>query len=285
MEGSPVARDVAVCLTFDFDAVSVWLSSFKSTSPSVISRGEFGAVAAERLLKLLARWQIRSTWFVPGHTADTYPDLVRRIAEEGHEVAHHGYCHESPTSLSLEEERRVLDKGSETLRRVIGKVPEGYRSPGAELSPHSLSLLLERGFIYDSTLMGNDFTPYYCRIGDKPVKDGPYVFGQQVEIVEIPFTWSLDDFPAFEWMLGVNEGLAAPSQVYERWAGDFDYLHEWLGEGVYCLTMHPQVIGRGHRILLLNRLIAHMKEREGVSFVTMAEVARGWKKAHPLHKP
>jgi len=277
-----MATNVAVCLSFDFDAISVWLGSLNATSPSAISRGEFGAVATERLLEMLARWGIESTWFIPGHTIETYPDLVRRVADAGHEIGHHNYCHENPISLSLDEERRVLDRGIETIRRITGNPPEGFRSPAWDLSPHSLSLLLERGFLYDSSLMGNDYSPYYCRLGDVPAKDGPYIFGREVEMVELPVTWGLDDFPAFEWLYGVNQGLSSPSQVYERWAGDFDYLCEFVGAGVYCLTMHPQVIGRGHRLLMLNRLVEHMKESAGVSFSTMAKVAREWKRSHPL---
>ena len=279
-----MAPNVAVCLSFDFDAICVWLGSLNATSPSAISRGEFGAVATERLLNMLARWDIKSTWFIPGHTIDTYPDLVRRVADAGHEIGHHNYCHENPISLSLDEEKRVLDRGTETIRRITGRAPEGFRSPAWDLSPHSLGLLLERGFLYDSSLMGNDYTPYYCRVGDVAAKDGPYVFGREVEMVELPVTWGLDDFPAFEWLYGVNQGLSAPSQVYERWTGDFDYLCDFVGAGVYCLTMHPQVIGRGHRLLMLNRLVEHMKERTGVSFRTMAEVAREWKRGHPLER-
>jgi peptidoglycan/xylan/chitin deacetylase (PgdA/CDA1 family) len=277
-----MAANVSICLSFDFDAICVWLGSLNATSPSAISRGEFGAVATERLLEMLARWEITSTWFIPGHTIDTYPDLVRRVADAGHEIGHHNYCHENPISLSLDDEKRVLDRATETIRRITGKAPEGFRSPAWDLSPHSLGLLLERGFLYDSSLMGNDYTPYYCRIGDVPAKDGPYIFGREVEMVELPVTWGLDDFPAFEWLFGVNQGLAAPSQVYERWAGDFDYLCDFVGEGVYCLTMHPQVIGRGHRLLMLNRLVEHMKERAGGRFSTMADVAHEWKRKHPL---
>ena len=279
-----MATNVAVCLSFDFDAICLWLGSLNATSPSAISRGEFGAVATRRLLDMLARWDIKSTWFIPGHTIDTYPDLVRRVADAGHEIGHHNYCHENPISLSLDEERRVLDRGTETIRLITGKAPEGFRSPAWDLSPHSLGLLLERGFLYDSSLMGNDYTPYYCRVGDVAAKDGPYIFGREVEMVELPVTWGLDDFPAFEWLYGVNQGLSAPSQVYERWAGDFDYLCDFVGAGVYCLTMHPQVIGRGHRLLMLNRLVEHMKERTGVRFSTMAEVAREWKRGHPLKR-
>jgi len=277
-----MATNVAVCLSFDFDAICLWLGSLNATSPSAISRGEFGAVATRRLLDMLARWDIKSTWFIPGHTIDTYPDLVRRVADAGHEIGHHNYCHENPISLSLDEERRVLDRGTETIRLITGKAPEGFRSPAWDLSPHSLGLLLERGFLYDSSLMGNDYTPYYCRVGDVAAKDGPYIFGREVEMVELPVTWGLDDFPAFEWLYGVNQGLSAPSQVYERWAGDFDYLCDFVGAGVYCLTMHPQVIGRGHRLLMLNRLVEHMKERAGVRFSTMADVAHEWKRKHPL---
>jgi hypothetical protein len=89
MEEYRMATNVAVCLSFDFDAICVWLGSLNATSPSAISRGEFGAVATERLLNMLARWDIKSTWFIPGHTIDTYPDLVRRVADAGHEIGHH----------------------------------------------------------------------------------------------------------------------------------------------------------------------------------------------------
>ena len=278
-------KRVCVCLTFDFDAMSVWIGSFGTTSPSALSRGEFGRVGARRLLELLGSRDIRSTWFIPGHTVDTYPDLVREIAGAGHEIGHHGYCHENPRGLSPQEEREVMDRGLAAIQRATGRVPVGYRSPAWDLSAHSVELLLERGFLYDSSLMGDDFNLYRCRVGDEPRKDGPYVFGREVDLVEIPVTWALDDFPPFEFVwtaAGIMPGLSAPSQVYEIWSGEFDYLYERLGAGVFCLTLHPQVIGRGHRLLMLERLIHHMSGRPGVSFRTMAEVAREWKRENPL---
>jgi peptidoglycan/xylan/chitin deacetylase (PgdA/CDA1 family) len=106
-----------------------------------------------------------------------------------------------------------------------------------------------------------------------------------VELVEMPFTWGLDDFPIFEhvWTRNsVNPGLASPSHVYEIWVGDFDYLYDRIGEGVYILTMHPQAIGRGHRLLMLERLVSHIRERDAVTFKTMNDVALEFKQRNPL---
>jgi peptidoglycan/xylan/chitin deacetylase (PgdA/CDA1 family) len=275
-------QNLSVCLTFDFDAMSVWIGTFHARSPSAISRGEFGRIGAERLLEMLREWDIRSTWFIPGHTADAFPATVAKIAEAGHEIAHHGYFHEQ--AKTPEDEARDFDRATAALKRITGQTPVGYRSPAAGLMPSTLALLIERDFLYDSSMMGNDFSPYHCRIGDQAPADGPFVWGRETDLVELPFTWGLDDFPAFEFVAsrnGVIPGLAAPSQIYEIWAGDFDYLHDRLGEGVYILTMHPQCIGRGHRLLMLERLVNHIRNSSGVTFKTMSEVAREFKIAHP----
>jgi peptidoglycan/xylan/chitin deacetylase (PgdA/CDA1 family) len=275
-------KKISVCLSFDFDAISLWIGGFRATSLSAISRGEFGRVGAERLLTMLREWDIRSTWFVPGHSAETYPQIIERVVADGHEIGNHGYLHSHPKSP--EDEEAILDRGNEVLTRMTGTRPVGYRSPGAGLSYHMVELLLKRGFLYDSSLMGDDFTPYYLRSGDIASNDGPYVFGKAIDVVEIPFTWGLDDFPAFEYVTsraGIQQGLSSPSAVYEIWAGDFDYLYSRMDEGVYTLTMHPQVIGRGHRLLMLERLVKHIRSHRGVEFSTMSAIARAWKASHP----
>jgi len=274
---------ISVCLTFDFDAISLWLGGFRATSLSAISRGEFGRVGAERLLTLLREQNIRSTWFIPGHSAETYPHIVEQLVAGGHEIGNHGYLHSRPKSP--EDEAAILNRGNDVLTRMTGRRPLGYRSPGAGLSYNMVELLCERGFAYDSSLMADDFSPYYLRRGDVASDDGPYLFGKPIDVVEIPFTWGLDDFPAFEYVTsraGIQPGLSSPSAVYEIWAGDFDYLYDRIGEGVYTLTMHPQVIGRGHRLLMLERLIRHIQSHRGVEFKTMLEVATAWKESHPL---
>jgi peptidoglycan/xylan/chitin deacetylase (PgdA/CDA1 family) len=283
VEDDAMTKNISVCLTFDFDAMSVWIGTFHTRSPSAISRGEFGNVGAHRLLGMLREWGIRSTWFVPGHTADAFPETVEKIAAAGHEIGHHGYFHDRPKTA--DDEERDFDRATASLKRIIAKEPAGYRSPAAGLMPSTLNSLLERGFLYDSSMMGQDFSPYYCRVGDQAPADGPFVWGRETQLVELPFTWGLDDFPIFEhvWTRnGVNPGLASPSHVYEIWAGDFDYLYDRLGEGVYILTMHPQAIGRGHRLLMLERLMNHIGERSGITFKTMSEVALEFKRTHPL---
>ena len=266
-----------VCLTFDFDAISLWIGPLGATSPSMISRGEFGPVGVERILKLLDREGIPATFFVPGHTADTYPESVRAIVAAGHEVGHHGYLHENPVSLaSREEERAILERGLAALERVTGTRPVGYRSPAWDNSPHTIGLLLEYGFRYESSLMGHDFLPYWCRVGDVIRPDGPYEFGTSVDLVELPVSWILDDFPHFEYLrVGnrVSPGLSAPSKVEEIWRDEFGFMYREIAGGTFTLTMHPQVIGRGHRMLLLERLIAHFKSHEGVRFTTLATAA------------
>ena len=270
-----------ICLSFDFDAISLWIGPMGATSPSMISRGEFGVVGVERILRLLAHKGIAATFYVTGHTADTYPDSVRAIVAAGHEIGHHGYLHENPVSLeSKDAERRVLERGLVALQHAVGIRPVGYRSPSWDNSPHTIELLLEYGFRYESSLMGKDFEPYWCRVGDVIHWDGPYEFGPAVDLVELPVSWILDDFPHFEYYRVANRsnpGLSAPSKVEEIWRGEFDYCYRDVPGGVYTLTMHPQVIGRGHRMLMLERLIDYFIAHDNVRFTTLAVAADTWR--------
>lgn len=268
-----------VCLTFDFDAISLWLGPFKARSPSMLSRGEFGVIASRRILELLDRYNIKSTWFVPGHTADTFPEAVAEVVERGHEIGHHGYCHENPVLLDEAKEREVIEKGISALEKITGERPQGYRSPSWDMSPNTIRLLLEYGFVYDSSLMGNDFLPYWCRMGDQFDLESPYQFGETVNLVEMPVSWGLDDVPAFEYISlpqKLYPGLRNPDDVFSIWMGDFDYMRQHIANGVFILTTHPQVIGRGHRMLFLERVIKYMSNT-GIHFVPMREYVHDWK--------
>jgi peptidoglycan/xylan/chitin deacetylase (PgdA/CDA1 family) len=272
-----------VCLSFDFDALSLWIRPDGSQTPGNLSRGEFGRVGAERLLALLARHQVPATWFIPGHTVDTFPETVRAIAAAGHEIGHHNYCHENPRTLDREGERAVIAKGIEAIERVIGSRPIGYRSPSWDVSENTLELLIEAGFEYDSSLMAHDFVPYRPRRGDVIRADTGVQFGTPLPLMEMPVDWSLDDFPYFglRWSTGLV-GLRTPSHVEEAWRDEFEWMCENVPGGVFILTMHPQVIGRGARLAMLDRLISSMKAQSGVRFRRMGEVARHWATLNPL---
>jgi len=274
------AARATVCLSFDFDAMSSWIFRGQ-TSPTPLSRGEYGArVGLPRVLDLLDGFGVPATFFVPGHTADTWPHLVKEIAARGHELANHGYLHEVPVTLDAEHERDVIRRGSEAIERAAGVRPRGFRSPSWDLSPNSLDILRELGFTYDSSLMGDDFHLYWCRTGDVLHADRAYEFGRDTELVEMPVHWILDDAPYFNFSLQTRTGLTPASQVLEIWQDEFDYMTENVPGGVYTLTMHPQIIGRGHRIAMLERLIRHMRTRHDVRFATQIEVADAWRTAN-----
>jgi peptidoglycan/xylan/chitin deacetylase (PgdA/CDA1 family) len=266
-----MARHI-VCLTFDFDVMSGFVAR-GMTTPTPISRGEFGIVGAGRILALLERHGIRTTWFIPGVIIATYPEICARIVAAGHEIGHHGWSHMPPAALTREQERSGLIRGNEAISRLCGRKARGYRSPAWDLSPHTVELLLEQGFDYDSSMMGDDYTPYRARMGDVAEVDEPFVFGRTTPLVEMPISWSLDDYPHFEFVRtkdAVLPGLMATAGVLANWQDDFRYLARTLEWGVLTYTCHPFVIGRGHRMLMLERLIEGLRA-EGAVFATMAD--------------
>ena len=269
-------KPYAVCLTFDFDAMCVWLGGYPQVTPAMLSRGEYGAtVAVPRILDLLAEYQIPATFFVPGHTAESFPETVENILSAGHEVAHHGYGHEDPSTQTPDEERRSLERALAVLERFLGHPPLGYRSPSWDYSETTLPLLLEHGFLYDSSLFAGDFHPYHPRLGDVVDIGSPLQKGEEVDIWEFPVDFSLDDWPHFTFNFDpLRVGLSAPSKVLEIWAGDFDYMVEHEESGVFTVTMHPQVIGRGHRMAMLEKLIQHVLSEETARFARLEDLAQ-----------
>jgi peptidoglycan/xylan/chitin deacetylase (PgdA/CDA1 family) len=272
----------SVCLTFDLDGTSSWIGSWHSNNPSMISRGEFDTIGLDRILRLLKKYEARATFFIPGHTAWAWPDLVKRIADEGHEIGHHGWVHENPATLDLQQEREVMDRGFEALHHATGKRPTGYRSAAWDFSLNTINLLIEYGLTYSSSCMANDFYPYYLRRGDKWSTTEPYVFGELTQLLEIPPSWGLDDFPPFEYVWNANTGLMAPSAVLESWRGEFDYMVDNCPSGVFNLTCHPQFIGRGSRITMLETLVQHMRTRDEVRFEPLGDVATRFVRENPM---
>lgn len=255
---------LTVALTFDHDAFS---DSVRRGDPPVkFSHGEFGPrVGAPRILELLRREGIPSTWFVPGHTLVTFPASIRAILADGHELACHGWYHEDFSELAGDEQRRILDRCVAAVREVSGAVPSGHRAPYWALGPETLEIVEAAGFAYDSSLMSDDYRLFRVRHGDRhTVADGT-AFGTEGSLVEVPVYWGLDDWPLFEPAPG-RDGLAAPSRVLELWTGELRYAYEHAPGGLLTVTMHPECIGRGHRMAMLEAFIAAAKALPGVAF-------------------
>jgi peptidoglycan/xylan/chitin deacetylase (PgdA/CDA1 family) len=260
-----------VCLTFDFDAVSLWLAR-GITAPGPVSRGEFAAVAVPRVLDFLTARQMQATWFIPGHTVETYPSVCREVVAAGHEIGLHGYAHE----LSMPDaatERRVFERSRQVVRDLTGKPPAGYRAPGGNLSASTIALLLEAGISYDSSLSANDYRPYRCRVGDEIPPDGPMRLGRETSLVELPISWTLDDWAHFEFVREAQvQGLRSARGVLENWLADVRYMVRDFVDGVLTFVLHPEVIGRGHRFLMLEQLADTIAD-EGLAFSTLTDVA------------
>jgi peptidoglycan-N-acetylglucosamine deacetylase len=260
-----------VCLSFDFDALSVWFG-YERTTPAMLARGEYGArVGVPRVLDLLERHGVRATFFVPGHTVESFPQESASILERGHEIAHHSYAHVDPSGQTREEEAADMERALGVLDR-LGVKPLGYRSPSADLSDSTLELVEAYGFVYDSSLMTDDYRPFHPRIGDRVSPEEPLERGRESALWELPMCFELDDWVHFQFNFEpYRKGGAPPSAVLEIWRGEFDWMHEHVDGGVLTVCMHPQVIGRGHRIAMLERFVEHCGE-SGARFASLAEV-------------
>ncbi len=247
-----------VCLTFDFDAVSPWLHIGDRNTPTNRSRGEFGArEGAPRLLDLLADESITATWFTPGHTIDSFPEPCERIRDAGHELAHHGWSHVPPGEYeSRAAEREDIRRGIESHRALTGSAPDGYRSPSWDYSEHTVELLDEFGFEYSSSGMASDFQPYRVRSASAP-PDEPYEPGEPGALVELPVSWQRDDYPAMAF--SPNRAFTDETAVVEQWRRAFDWMATNEPDGVFVVTMHPQVMGRASRLGRLRSLLAEMR--------------------------
>ena len=274
-----------VCLTFDFDALSGWIAR-GLTTPTPISRGEVGVVGTRRILALLRRHGIHGTWFIPGVTIATYPQACEAVVADGHEIANHGWTHVPPARLGRDAEAAGLVRANEAIAALAGRPARGYRSPSWDLSPDTVALLLDHGFIYESSMMGHDYLPYRARMGDVIETDEAVRFGPETALVEMPISWSLDDYPHFEFVrteATLLPGLMNAATVLDNWIEDFLYMRRAYDWGVITYTCHPFVIGRGHRMTMLGRLIERLTEA-GATFVTMEQAVEEWQaKDCPLY--
>lgn len=269
------------CMTIGLDAMSLWISSFHSNNPSMVSRGEMDVIGARRVLDLLDKYDVKSTFLVPGHTALAYPNLTKEIAGRGHEFAYHGWMHEDVRNVSKDEQRLIIERGLEALDLVVGVRPLGHVSPAWNMSVDTIDLIDEFGFEFDGSRMATDHLPVYIRKGDSWTKDGPFQFGELTDIIGVPVAWIMDDVPMFEFAWGEIPGLKAPSQAEEMWVGELDYAVQNCPGGVFNLTFHPQSIARGARFQVFERLLRRASEHPDVTFLKQSDYVKLWRAENP----
>ena len=282
-----MAKEILCGFGIDVDAVAGWLGSYGGEdSPDDISRGLFaGEVGSPRLLKLFGRLGIKTTWFITGHSIETFPDQMKAVADAGHEIGVHGYSHENPIAMTRDQETAVLDKCIDLVTKLSSKRPTGYVAPWWEFSTVTNELLLERGIKYDHSLMHHDHLPYYVRVGDSWTKIDyskrpsewmvPLKRGRETGLIEIPASWYLDDLPPMLFIKKSpnSHGFVNPRDIEEMWRDQFDWVYREYDYAVFAMTIHPDVSGRPHVLMMLERLYHHMVGHPGVRFVTMNEMA------------
>jgi peptidoglycan/xylan/chitin deacetylase (PgdA/CDA1 family) len=280
------------------DAVAGWLGTYGGEdSPADISRGLFaGEIGTMRLLDLFGRWGIKTSWFVPGHSMETFPEQMKRVADAGHEFGVHGYSHENPIALTPDQEEVILAKCIGLIEQLTGRRPRGYVAPWWELSPATADLLLKYGFLYDHSMFHNDFTPYYVRVGDRWTKIDyskhpetwmkPLQRGTDTDLIEMPASWYLDDLPPMMFIKKApnSHGFVNPRHLEEIWRDQFDWVYREMEYAVFPITIHPDVAGKPQVLLMLERLYRHMSEQPGVRFMPLVEIAENFARRMPRRK-
>lgn len=290
-----VKKAIKVAYGVDVDAVAGWLGSYNGEdSPDDISRGLFaGEVGAPRLLDLFRKYRLKTTWFIPGHSVETFPDEMRRVVEEGHEVGVHGYSHENPIAMTREQEEAVLRRSIDLIERLSGKRPTGYVAPWWEFSPITNELLIQYGIKYDHSLMHKDFEPYYVRVGDRwtPIDYSqpadqwmkPLQRGRATNLIEIPASWYLDDLPPMMFIKKSpnSHGFVNPRDIEQMWRDQFDWVYREYDYAVFAMTIHPDVSGRPQVLLMHERLIDYINSHDGIEWVTFDEIADDFARRSP----
>jgi peptidoglycan/xylan/chitin deacetylase (PgdA/CDA1 family) len=291
-------KEILVAYGIDVDAVAGWLGSYGGEdSPDDISRGLFaGEIGSERLLKLFDKYNLKTTWFIPGHSIETFPEQTKMVVDAGHEIGIHGYSHENPIAMTAQQEEAVLLKCIDLVEKVSGKRPTGYVAPWWEFSNITNELLLKNGIKYDHSLMHNDFHPYYVRVGDswtrinynQPAESWmkPLVRGEETDLIEIPANWYLDDLPPMMFIKKSpnSHGFVNPRDIEQMWKDQFDWVYRENDYAVFTMTIHPDVSGRPQVLMMHERLIEYINSHEGVRWATFDEIADDFAKRNPRNK-
>jgi peptidoglycan/xylan/chitin deacetylase (PgdA/CDA1 family) len=258
----PDGQQCAAVLSFDFDAESGFLfrePEKARRSLAGLEERRFGPrVGVDRILRMLDQLRLPATFFIPGWTVENHLPESKRIRDAGHEIGAHGNVHEAVDGMTREQEEAIMRAQLAILQDHLGVRPAGYRSPSWDVNLWTPDILKAHGFLYDSSLMGND-VPY-----EVDTAHGP--------LVEVPVQWLLDDAPLFRHVYGATNAIADPGRVLQMWSREFAAMH--AENGCFVLTCHPFISGRASRIAMLEELVRFMRRSPGVWFTTGEAVAR-----------
>jgi peptidoglycan/xylan/chitin deacetylase (PgdA/CDA1 family) len=291
-----MAKDILCAFGTDIDSVAGQIGSYGGgESPSDIQRGVFASeVGTIRLLNLFKKYKLHTSFFIPGHSIESFPDQVKMIVDHGHEIGAHGYLHENPIAMTPTQEEAVLVKSIELIEHYAGQKPRGYVAPWWEMSNSTAALLLKYGFTYDHSQGYRDFQPFYARVGDtwnvidyaKTAQEWmrPMTHGKEIDLVEIGANWYVDDLPPMMFMKKVpnSHGFVNPRDIEQMWRDQFDWVYRELDYAVFAFTIHPDVSGRPQVILMLERLIEYISGHTGVRWATFEEIAKDFRRRYPF---
>jgi peptidoglycan/xylan/chitin deacetylase (PgdA/CDA1 family) len=259
----PNGAKCAACIGFDCDGDTCLLLSYPDTAYKHVfgmSWLQHDRLAIPRIVQLFDYYGIKQTFFVPAWCIERYPSAFEPVIDSGHEIAHHGYIHESASAQTPEGELYWLRRASETIERFSGKRPIGYRSPWGHFSDRTADVLAREGFLYDSSLMHDSF---------------PYLLStQQGSLIEIPSDFfTMDDWAQFAHVydLAFLMQPRAPAEAARVYLAEFEAAY--ASGGVWITAFHPMVSGRLSRLDEIGRMIEYIQERGDVWFAPIYEIA------------
>ena len=258
----PDGAKCAAAITFDIDTDSILHLEHRERADTMLSSLswlKYDEVAVPRILDMYRQCGIKQTFFYPAWCMERYPHLVDMILEGGHEIAAHGYIHEDPNKLPREEEHYWLGRQIEVIEKMTGQRPRGWRGPLYNASKYSPDLLIEEGFIYDATLMGDD-VPYILKTA-------------QGSVIELPSHWAMDDWPHYTHSMDMNYMMTikSPDEAMNVFMSEFEAMYDF--GGLWVTVWHPFVSGRLARCRRVLQMIEYMQNKGGVWFATMEEIA------------
>lgn len=259
----PGGAKCAVAFTMDMDADSILHLAHPDRAPRMVSALSMlkysPQIAVPRILSTYRKFGLKQTFFLPAWCMEQYPETVEAILRDGHELGYHGYIHEHQNELSRDEEHYWLQRSLEVFTSMTGKRPKGARSPLYNFSEHTADLLIEEGFTFDASLMGDD-VPYFLETA-------------KGRLTELPSSWALDDWPQFMHSLEFNYlmPIRSPEEAWRTFWAEFEAA--WEHGGLWIAVWHPKVSGRLARWSYTERMIEQMLKIGNVWIASLGEIA------------